>query len=110
MNVSHMKRLSLGAASLAFCALSFAQAPGIPTEREKGSAGIFSCDRLGGAERELCLSDERRREERAALGGGAPRGSCDVFIGPERERCLQQGGTIEAGGGASAPRQPETKR
>src|SRR5687767_11214178 len=105
----NMKRLSLAATLLVFCALSFAQAPGIPPDREKG-AGIRSCDRLAGAEKELCLRDERRADERAAQGGGAPRGSCDVFIGPDRERCLQQGGTIEAGSGASATRRPETKR
>jgi hypothetical protein len=28
-------------------------------------------------------------------------GSCDKLIGPEKDRCLQQGGTVEAGTNAS---------
>jgi hypothetical protein len=40
--------------------------------------------------------------ESAAAGGSDRlaqselRGSCDLLIGPEKERCLQQGGTVEA--------------
>jgi hypothetical protein len=101
-----MKVLAVAATLLAFSAFSFAQAPG-SSESGRERADIFSCDRLAGAEKELCLSDERRREERAAQGGATPGGRCDETIGLERERCLQQGGTIEAGtraeSGASAP-------
>ncbi|MGH8519642.1 MAG: hypothetical protein ACREUE_19485 [Panacagrimonas sp.] len=89
-----MKGLALATALLAFSAFSFAQAPASPG-RDRERADIFNCDRLSGVEKERCLRDERRADERAAQ-SGTPRGSCDVFIGPERERCLQQGGTVEA--------------
>jgi len=46
-------------------------------------------------------ADERSAQSRE-LGG-----SCDALVGPEKERCLQQGGTVEASisssSGASGP-------
>ena len=62
--------------------------------REEDRA-VMQCDRFAGAAREQCLLDERRR---SALedGGRALSGSCDGLLGPDKERCLQQGGTMEA--------------
>jgi hypothetical protein len=58
------------------------------------------CDALTGAKKDQCLRDERRREDKKAAQGGpstgsSTRGSCDSFIGPDRQRCLRQGGTVE---------------
>jgi hypothetical protein len=50
---------------------------------------------MTGERKEQCLRDERRKTGPAARGGEL-RGSCDMFIGLERERCLQEGGTVEA--------------
>jgi peptidoglycan hydrolase-like protein with peptidoglycan-binding domain len=40
---------------------------------------------------EASVSEERTTQDRA-LGG-----SCDSLLGPDKEACLQQGGTVEAG-------------
>jgi hypothetical protein len=50
------------------------------------------CDALSGEKKAQCLRDERRRQE---LEGRSTRGSCDDLIGPDKERCLKRGGSIE---------------
>ena len=35
-----------------------------------------------------------RQEEKVAA-GSSTRGSCDALVGPDKERCLRQGGTVE---------------
>jgi hypothetical protein len=103
--------LAAGAALLSLSVISFAQVP--PASGERQSA-IFRCDALAGAEKEECLRGEERRKADRSVQGSELRGSCDMFIGLERERCLQQGGTVEAGakssGGAGGTRPPLPER
>lgn len=72
--------------------------------REQDRA-VLQCDRFASAAREQCLLDERRRraleDEGRALGG-----SCDGLLGPDKERCVQQGGTMEAASPASGASRP----
>ena len=65
------------------------------------------CDRFAGAAREHCLLQERGGVEQPQLGRGLA-GTCDAFIGPEKELCLSKGGTVEAGmpSGSGASRPP----
>ncbi len=75
-----------------------------PDSKDKDRAGS-ECDRFAGAAREQCLLQERDRVERPQQPGRDLAGSCDAFIGPEKELCLSKGGTVEArmpsGSGAS---------
>ena len=69
-----------------------------------------------GVERRSSASAGASGDAAAAGGAGAEQerrlgGSCDALVGPDKERCLQQGGTVEASAnatsGGSAPASPK---
>ncbi len=67
--------------------------------QETASAGTSGAAQSEAAPREPAAAERR-------LGG-----SCDGLVGPEKDRCVQQGGTVEASAnatsGASAPASPK---
>jgi len=94
----------LAGALLLLAAEAAAQGP----ERKDRPASV--CERFAGAAREQCLLQERGRAERPQPGRELA-GSCDALLGPEKERCLSKGGTVEAGtqSGAGETRPPERR-
>jgi hypothetical protein len=89
-------RTFLLATSLA-CGAALAQRPADgerpprPDSASNAAVGGW-CDALSGEKKAQCLRDERRRQE---LEGRSTRGSCDDLIGPDKERCVKRGGSIE---------------
>ena len=65
------------------------------------------CDALTGEKKAQCLRDERRRQD---LEGRSTRGSCDDLIGPDKERCVKRGGSIEVQAGPGAASTGPTRR
>ncbi len=75
-----------------------------------GSLDQQTLDALGLAPRIQATAENTATEAPRELGG-----SCDALIGPDKDRCVQQGGTVEASANANAEassgasRPPEVK-
>jgi hypothetical protein len=100
---SPILRFSAVALALLGASTAFAQDR---TPEPKRKPPNISCEAFAGESRKQCLRDERiaRSDERRL------EGTCDDLLGPEKERCLKQGGTIEAGASQGAQERSSTGR